>query len=303
MRAALASLLLLAGGCSQFVDLSGLSGGGVARDDGAAGNGGAPASGGSGGSGGAPDDPRDAGPADGVPADAPDAGPAPSDCPRGRGPDMIRANGFCIDGTEVTTSQYKAFLDERAGNTAGQGAPCTWNDSYAPDGFSPTWPPPGRERHPVASVDWCDARAFCAWAGKQLCGRIGDGTLAPSRVGDSQQSQWASACSRAGSRGFPYGPALDANACAVARPERPDQLAEVGTQPSCQGGYDGLYDMGANVEEWVDACDGASGPGDQCAIAGGSVASRPSELACATSHYTEMRNDRYSLRGFRCCAR
>ncbi len=35
------------------------------------------------------------------------------------------------------------------------------------DGFC-NWGKPGRERHPMNCVDWNQAQAFCAWAGKRL---------------------------------------------------------------------------------------------------------------------------------------
>jgi sulfatase modifying factor 1 len=299
MRLALVMLAACAAGCSQLVDLDGLSGG---SSDGGAGS--------DGGSGSDARPPADtAATDDAAPPDVsaePDASadsPPANGCPdQRRGPVMVHAGTFCIDATEVTNEQYQAFLDARAGDTGGQPAACAWNDSFTPSQSALPWPAPGgRERYPVVNVDWCDAHAFCAWAGKRLCGRIGSGTLAVDSAGDARVSQWASACSQAGTQMYPYGPSIDATACNVARPERADQITPTGGLATCQGGYDGIYDLGGNVEEWVDACGGATGGDDPCAIAGGSAASAPADLACSSSHYTEKRRDSYFLRGFRCC--
>lgn len=73
------------------------------------------------------------------------------------------AGAYCMDATEVTNADYAAFL---AANppTSGQVAWCAWNTSYLPP-FG--WPATGKENHPVVRVDWCDARAYCKWAGKR----------------------------------------------------------------------------------------------------------------------------------------
>ena len=87
-------------------------------------------------------------------------------CEQGLGPPAVRVEGVCVDSTEVTNAHYQAFLEQMPSAAAGPDV-CDWNDSFVPQG----WPlATGTEDHPVGGVDWCDANAYCAWAGKRLCG-------------------------------------------------------------------------------------------------------------------------------------
>jgi sulfatase modifying factor 1 len=296
MRLAIVMLAACAAGCSLLVDLDGLSGG--PRDGGGDDGGDARAPGDTADraadDAGGPDASKDA-PADAVPANR-----CPADKP---GPALVPAGDFCIDATEVTNEQYRRFLEARAGDTGGQPAACAWNVSFTPSQSALPWPPPpGRERYPVGNVDWCDAHAFCAWAGKRLCGRISGGPVALDQADDPDESQWTSACSHGGTRAFCYGPTLDATACNDNKDERADEITAAGSLATCQGGYDGIFDLGGNLEEWIDACGDDAGASDPCGIAGGSAFSKPADLACTSSHYTEKRSDAYFLRGFRCCS-
>src|SRR5262249_9629264 len=89
-----------------------------------------------------------------------------------------------IDRTEVTRCQYQAFLDAtRGGADVGvEGLlECSWNDTYAPGsgciGSEGVYVGQGAEDHPQPCVDWCDAYAYCIWAGKHLCGGIAGGPV------------------------------------------------------------------------------------------------------------------------------
>src|SRR5262249_39830790 len=102
-----------------------------------------------------------------------DAGAVTSDCPTGLpGPPLIAVpppsgGRFCIDATEVTNAQYAAFLATNP-QTSLQPARCTsWNGTYAGAYVGPLT---GRDDYPVVGVTWCDAFAYCKWAGKRLCG-------------------------------------------------------------------------------------------------------------------------------------
>ena len=66
---------------------------------------------------------------------------------------------------------------------------------------------------PVTCIDWCDAHAYCAWAGKRLCGSIGGGPNIPSSVSIAGADQWYRACSHAGDHKFPYGDTYASGTC------------------------------------------------------------------------------------------
>lgn len=226
-------------------------------------------------------------------------------CPSDAGPAMVRIpltdGGFyCVDATEVTQSQYAAFLAATTGNTSGQPAVCAGNVTYASACFDPI----ARPNHPVACVDWCDARAYCKWAGKRLCGGVGSG----SEVGrPDNELQWRVACSHAldGLHNYPYGTTPKPTACNTSEHDAQAGLV-VGSFPACQGGYDGLFDMSGNVFEWVDSCadggpDAAAALNASCALRGGSFTTNAVQSAC-DSTYLFGRRQNGSYLGFRCCA-
>jgi formylglycine-generating enzyme required for sulfatase activity len=244
--AALPALLALAtsGSCSLADLYSGATGGtgGMSSTSSTASSGGSDAGG------------PDASDADASDADAADA---PS-CP----PDMVEVPfgtaSFCVDRREVTNAQYAAFLAavDASAPKEPPGA-CDWNTSYAPAVAVDA----GADL-PVLGVDWCDAYAYCAWAGKRLCGAVGGGALAP-EARDLTGDQWWNACSRKGTRHYPYGDTFDITACADCDPDAgcdvdasppTSQPVPVGSKPACAGGFGGIFDMSGNAWEWQDAC-------------------------------------------------
>jgi sulfatase modifying factor 1 len=225
-------------------------------------------------------------------------------CP-GRGAVGVRvavASGFCIDSTEVSRAEYAEFIAEREGDSSGQPSGCSWNDSYLP---SASWPPgAGELALPVVAVDWCDAAAYCLWAGKALCGRIGGGALAPTAMNDPTASMWYTACSRAGERAYPYGTSFQSTACIGGGLLGP---AAVGSTASCEGGYEGIFDLSGNIEEWIDSCDatsaGAAAAQDSCLSLGGNYSDGATLLSCVgVSDQMQFRKTREAWRGFRCCS-
>ena len=125
-------------------------------------------------------------------------------CPGSAGPTMVNVGSFCIDSTEVTNAQYAQFLSASVTPQSVTGNPsqCAFNASYVP---SSDWPATGKDDVPVVYVDWCDALAFCSWAGKRLCGRIGGGANDYNEHDVAFVSQWYHACSANGTLVYPYG--------------------------------------------------------------------------------------------------
>jgi formylglycine-generating enzyme required for sulfatase activity len=233
-----------------------------------------------------------------APIVAPDGAVA---CPNAHDPPMVPVGSFCIDVTEVTQSQYQQFLASIP-LTGTQPAICLWNLSFVPSG---QWPPTMQtDDVPVTSVDWCDARAYCAWAGKRLCGQIGGGSLPTASVNVAAESQWYFACSHDddGQHVFPYGNTYGPNTCNGGDANGGVQLVEAASAfPACIGGYPSLYDMSGNVREWEDACMGTAGAMDQCNQRGGSVNDGAGQLTCSTTDL-QPRNSSNDHLGFRCCS-
>lgn len=150
------------------------------------------------------------------------------------------------------------------------------------------------------AVDWCDARAYCAWAGKRLCGRI-DGGAVPAAVRSSALAdEWYRACSAAGTRAFPYGDTYNPQACNGPARTGVNGRLPVASLATCMGGYPGLFDMGGNLQEWEDSCDDG-GAAAACAVRGGSYAST-NDLSCIQQGSWARDRGGQSDVGIRCCS-
>jgi formylglycine-generating enzyme required for sulfatase activity len=210
----------------------------------------------------------------------------------------VKVGTFNIDATEVTRGQYDAFLKAKAGDTTGQAAVCSWNTTYTP---SKGWPGYAYQiDYPVTSVDWCDAAAYCGWAGRRLCGKLGGGP-APWVVDmTGETAQWVHACLPASGGPYPYGSTFDVDACNGKQFGYP---ARVASFPGCVGGVPGLYDMSGNVAEWEDSCNANTGEADSCGTQGGRVgiADTGSHLVCTTGQGFRRDLAGESI-GFRCCS-
>jgi formylglycine-generating enzyme required for sulfatase activity len=214
---------------------------------------------------------------------------------------MLDLGAFCIDATEVTNSDYAAWL-ATSPSTATQPAACAFNVSFLP---ASGWPaPPADGGRPVSRVDWCDAHAYCAGVGKRLCGHLGGGVLAFGAFADPTQSEWMAACSNGGTTAYPYGDGYVAATC-DGKDAQLQQTAVAGSEAQCHGPsgvYASLFDMSGNVAEWEDACSGTSGPNDVCRRRGGSYKDGSTALGCAADPGNTPRSFTGSSTGFRCCA-
>jgi formylglycine-generating enzyme required for sulfatase activity len=282
-------------GASVGASGAGGSSGGVGGNAGSSG-------GGSGGSGNAP---ADAAAGTGGAIDA-------GSCAVKAGGPMVRVTGssgsFCIDSHEVTRAEYREFLDAKGTDTSGQDSACSWNTTFVP----PTdWPGVGRDNHPVGYVDFCDAVAYCKWAGKRLCGRIGGAANAFGDFADATRSQWFAACSGGGVNSFAYGNTYDAAKCVgsdydgISGYQPVTDVSRPAGTPSCEGGYSGIYDLSGNVSEWEDSCDAATGRNDSCRVRGGSFRGLDptADLRCGAggSGSVAARSAVGNWTGFRCC--
>jgi formylglycine-generating enzyme required for sulfatase activity len=194
---------------------------------------------------------------------------------------------FCMDATEVTNADYAAWLDT-APDPAVQSSSCVWNETFLP--WQQVWPfPPGHEQHPVAGVDFCDAEAYCHWAGKRLCRADPE----PDGI-----HEFVDACTHEGQQEYPYGDSFDPTAC------NGPELATDGTVPvaslsSCEGGYEGLFDLVGNLSEWADGCERYTGPILACPTLGGAwLAESGNSCNTNTLFWANLQSVFF---GFRCC--
>ncbi|MEO7113462.1 MAG: SUMF1/EgtB/PvdO family nonheme iron enzyme [Polyangiaceae bacterium] len=226
------------------------------------------------------------------------------------GPRMIQADGYCIDSTEVTVGQYSDFLADGGNGVTNTGV-CGWNLGFSPDVMgvgdprctAPNVDPTFRAQYPMTCINWCDAFAYCEWAGKRLCGAINGGGSVP--FGSfSTNSQWYLACSTTAADTYPND-SDDGGKCWLGH-------KSAGSVPvdslGCNGGYPGLTDMVGNVEEWSDSCDttgetdGGGPRRDYCHDEGDEFDENFSGQGC-TANDQDRREETWSGIGFRCCSK
>jgi hypothetical protein len=214
----------------------------------------------------------------------------PVACPTGRGPDMAllpapEAGSFCIDTTEVTMAQYQDFLAADA--SPGLPSVCAKSGAFAPQACAQnSYDPVGRADYPVTCVNWCDAYAFCQWAGKELCGTFSGQPMLQAW----SDSPWTWTCNSgtiAGGNGLEaycnFGPAIQ----------------PVKSSPQCHGdggSWSEVYDLLGNAAEFVSFSPRAGSPPG--IIGGGAAFAGDCDIAQGNDNYATTQ---YNI-GFRCCA-
>ncbi|MFH2204772.1 MAG: SUMF1/EgtB/PvdO family nonheme iron enzyme [Elusimicrobiota bacterium] len=260
----------------------------------------------------------------------------------------VTLRGYAIDRYEVSNAQYRKFLDWiektrdhgkcHADEPKGKDhTPRYWGE-YNPllkDRAYAAAAPFGRDtfrkdENPVVGVDWFDAYAYAAWAGKRL----------------PTEAEWEKACRGHDGRRWPWGSFWDWGRANTGWEKKGLDIAARGVEsfdgylefkgfekdgyiyPAPVGSYEGQWtavgqfmdgrspygcsDMAGNAAEWVadwyDAgyYSGApsrnpGGPqrGSFRGVRGGSSRSAPSSVRCAKRAYREPEYRGYTL-GFRC---
>jgi sulfatase modifying factor 1 len=179
-----------------------------------------------------------------------------------------------ITATEVTAAQFQSCVD------AGSCEATHFDDCNLGDA--------SRSDHPVNCVDYYAAEQYCAFAGGRIC----------------SESEWLAACAGGEGRAYPYGSTYEIDTCnmqSLGNPiaDREKATAAVGSNATCVGGLEGLYDMAGNVWEWVDEC-----KDDYCKFRGGAfLTDDPIDLyaACGSACSGNDKSFKNAAIGIRCC--
>jgi formylglycine-generating enzyme required for sulfatase activity len=221
--------------------------------------------------------------------------PITGDCGSYKGAKMVRVGSFCIDTTEVTRGQFLEFLAAPTEDrNAAKPADCAWNTT------DPTINTTSDLRGlPVDDVNFCDAMAYCAWANKRLCGKIGGGPNAPEDFNNQAKSEWFSVCSPDGVQTYPYGKDYIAARCFTLEAT----LEATGSRTGCAGTakpYSEVFDLSGNVFEWENSCTASpKSTTTRCRTRGGGNMSGTT-ATCAKDDLTNV-DTRLAGFGFRCC--
>ncbi|MDQ7839342.1 MAG: SUMF1/EgtB/PvdO family nonheme iron enzyme [Thermodesulfobacteriota bacterium] len=201
----------------------------------------------------------------------------------------IYLDAYYIYKYPVTNKQFKQFID-----TTGYKAEGIWENLGTR----------GTENHPVVSVTWSDAAAYCKWAG---------GTL-------PTEAQWEKAARGTDGRAYPWGNTWDTAKCNWKNEQNVADMMDmtegrgttpVGSFPQGKSPY-GVHDMMGNVWEWCDNCynekhyesspkqnPNETGKDGSRVLRGGSWCSESTEgLRCAR-RYSDSPEARYLNYGFR----
>lgn len=139
----------------------------------------------------------------------------------------VYVDTFYIDRYEVTNAQYYEFLDYI--KKTNDHSKCLEYEPLNKDHKPLNWEKDyyNHPEYPVVRVDWFDACAYAAWAGKRL----------------PTEAEWEKAARGTDERKWPWGNEWDPEKCNTVDPE-PIGSYEEGKSPY------GCYDMSGSVAEW-----------------------------------------------------
>ena len=229
--------------------------------------------------------------------------------PEGEGDDdehpqhSVYVSGFWIDQTEVTNEQYRKCVQDEACR-----APAAYDWGEPTYSYWSTYSDSSKADHPVVSVSWQDAKAYCEWADKGL----------------PTEAEWEKAARGTDRRKYPWGNSFDGsklNFCEDAHcgSAHNDSSADDGYQRTAPvGSYAagaspyGSLDMAGNVWEWCqDWYDGgyyARSPGRDPqgpnsgvlrVVRGGSSSDNEKDTRATNRHWSDIVG-RHDNVGFRC---
>jgi len=209
---------------------------------------------------------------------------------------------FEIDRTEVTNQAYARFLSSEAARTH---AGCHPDEPRRKDhtpaqataqervwgAVADPFGDPARAEHPVVGVDWYDAFAFAAWAGRRL----------------PNEDEWEKAARGADGRTFPWGEQPPTPNLATYRSgDAASMTTPVGAHPDGASPC-GALDMAGNAWEWTaspllayrGAPEGAPSRPDEMVIRGGGWTSSGAFYLRAAMRDPRPRLFRSAVVGFR----
>ncbi len=134
----------------------------------------------------------------------------------------VRMSAFCIDRTEVTVAQYRAWSGSATNTPGTDYASCNWGHA-------------DRDSHPINCVDWNQANVFCTAHGGSL----------------PTEAQWEYAARGSDGRVYPWGNTEPTTQlCWRGGGALRDGTCPVGSIAGGRSPF-GLDDMAGNVWEWI----------------------------------------------------